>query len=123
MKRKLSVSRSGKTSSLTGAPPKRVGSSTPPPSTSGSAPTPTPTSTLNSASPPDCSLNVIPTLYSPSMPPSDLEAALLAVFDQAMVQNSRTVTVAGDTFPVRTTAKQKLKQIDFRFDGRDLRAL
>jgi len=57
------------------------------------------------------------------MPPSDLEAALLAVFDQAMVQSARTVTVAGDTFPVRTTAKQKLKQIDFRFDGRDLRAL
>jgi len=57
------------------------------------------------------------------MPPPDLEAALAAVFDQAMVQNSRTVAVAGDTFPVRTTAKQKLKQIDFRFGGRDLRGL
>jgi hypothetical protein len=55
--------------------------------------------------------------------PSDLEAALCAVFSQAMVGNSRTVTVSGETFPVRKTAKQKLRQIDFRFEGREFRAL
>ena len=55
--------------------------------------------------------------------PCDLEAALCAVFGQVMVQNSRTVTVSGATFPVRTTAKQKLRQIDFRFEGHEFRAL
>ena len=57
------------------------------------------------------------------MPQPDFESALSTVFDQAMVQNARSVTVAGDTFPVRVTAKQKLKQIDFRVEGRDIRAL
>lgn len=54
---------------------------------------------------------------------SPFESALLAVWQQSLVDHSRSVTVAGETFPVRTTAKQKLKQIDFRFEGRELRAL
>ena len=29
----------------------------------------------------------------------------------------------GESFPVRSTAKRKLKQIDFQFDGKDLRGL
>jgi len=57
------------------------------------------------------------------MDPSAFESALLSVFDQALVQNARSVTLGGDTFPVRSTAKKNLKQVDFRFDGRDLRAL
>ena len=57
------------------------------------------------------------------MDPSAFESALLSVFDQTLVQNARAVAVGGDTFPVRTTAKKSLKQVDFRFDGRDVRAL
>jgi len=57
------------------------------------------------------------------MDPSAFESALLSVFDQALVQNARSVTLGGDTFPVRSTAKKSLKQVDFRFDGRDVRAL
>jgi hypothetical protein len=53
----------------------------------------------------------------------EFEQVLLAVWDQALVQQAKTVTVLGDTFPVRTTQKAKLKQIDFRFDGRDIRGL
>jgi hypothetical protein len=33
------------------------------------------------------------------------------------------VTLGDETHSVRTTAKQKLKQIDFKFEGRDLRGL
>ena len=38
-----------------------------------------------------------------------------------MVENKKTVTLAEESFPVRSTAKRKLKQIDFQFDGKDLR--
>ena len=57
------------------------------------------------------------------MKPSDFESALLSVFEQALVQNARTVVLGDNTFPVRTTAKKNLKQVDFRFEDRDIRAL
>lgn len=53
----------------------------------------------------------------------DFESALRSVFDQTMVQNARNVSLDGGSFPVRTTAKKDLRQVDFRFDGRDIRAL
>ena len=53
----------------------------------------------------------------------DLESVLLAVWQQTLIDNARNVTVADETFPVRTTPEQKLKQIDFRFDGREIRGL
>ena len=56
-----------------------------------------------------------------SMP--DFQSVLLAVWQQTLIDNARNVTVAGETFPVRTTPEQKLKQIDFRFDGREIRGL
>jgi hypothetical protein len=52
-----------------------------------------------------------------------LENALLAVWRQSLVENKRSVVLEADCFPVRTTAKRKLKQVDFRLDGRDLRGL
>ena len=52
-----------------------------------------------------------------------LEETLLAVWRQSLIEESRTVKLGEDSFPVRTTAKQKLKQVDFRFDGRELRGL
>jgi len=56
------------------------------------------------------------------MPPS-LEDVLLTVYRQSLIENKKTVTLEGQNFPVRSTAKRKLKQIDFRFDGRELRGL
>jgi len=53
----------------------------------------------------------------------NLQSALLSVWEQALVANAKSVTVAGEPFPVRTTPKQKLKQIDFRIDGREIRGL
>src|SRR6266480_7665839 len=52
-----------------------------------------------------------------------LEDALLNVWRQSLVENKKTVTLAEESFLVRSTAKRKLKQIDFQFDGRDLRGL
>ena len=53
--------------------------------------------------------------------PISLEDALLNVWRQSLVENRKTVTLEGETF--RSTAKRKLKQIDFQFDGKDLRGL
>jgi hypothetical protein len=51
------------------------------------------------------------------------EEAILSVWRQSLLEGLKTVTLRSEEFPVRSTAKQKLKQIDFRFEGRDLRAL
>jgi hypothetical protein len=55
--------------------------------------------------------------------PISFEDALLSVWRQSLVENMKTVTLEGETFPVRSTAKRKLRQIDFQFDGKDLRGL
>jgi hypothetical protein len=52
-----------------------------------------------------------------------LEDTLLIVWRQSLVENKRAVTLEGQSFPVRSTAKRNLKQIDFQFDGKDLRGL
>src|SRR6266571_8175300 len=52
-----------------------------------------------------------------------LEDALLNVWRQSLVENKKTVTLEEESFPVRSTAKLNLKQIDFQFDGKDLRGL
>jgi len=51
------------------------------------------------------------------------EAALISVWRQSLVDNASSVELDGQKFPVRTTAKQILKQVDFLFEGRDLRGL
>lgn len=55
--------------------------------------------------------------------PAKLESALLAVWQQTLVDKARSVTVEGDTFPVRSTQKRGLKQVDFRFGDREIRGL
>lgn len=52
-----------------------------------------------------------------------MEEAFVSVAEQVLVQNSKIVTVGGDTFSVITTSKQKLKQVNFRLDGREFRGL
>ena len=52
-----------------------------------------------------------------------LEDVLLAVYQQSLIENKKTVTLGDKMIPVRSTSKQKLKQIDFQFEGRDLRGL
>ena len=57
------------------------------------------------------------------MSDSEFESTLLTVWEQSLARNARKVSVAGQSFPVRTTAKLRLKQVDFRFEGREIRGL
>src|ERR1700739_929079 len=52
-----------------------------------------------------------------------LEDALMIVWRQSLVENKKTITLEGENFPVRSTAKRKLKQVDFQFAGEDFRGL
>jgi hypothetical protein len=52
-----------------------------------------------------------------------LEDALVTVWRAALVENSREVELNGRTFPVRTTPKKRLREVDFVFDGQELRGL
>jgi len=53
----------------------------------------------------------------------DLESTLLSVWQQTLIDKKKTVELDGVTYPVRQTAKSKLKQVDFRFGDRELRGL
>src|SRR5580700_5190280 len=52
-----------------------------------------------------------------------LEETFRTVFRQSLLENKKTVSLEAASFPVRFTAKRKLKQVDFQFDGRELRGL
>jgi hypothetical protein len=53
----------------------------------------------------------------------DLEEVLVSVWKQALVEGSKFVQIDDEKYPVRTTAKRRLKQVDFRFEDRELRGL
>jgi hypothetical protein len=55
--------------------------------------------------------------------PLSLKDALLSVYQQSLVENRKTVVLEEKSFPVRMTAKRKLKQVDFQHEGRELRGL
>jgi hypothetical protein len=54
---------------------------------------------------------------------TSFESALLSVWQQSLVDKEKIVEIDGETYSVKQTAKSKLKQIDFRFEGRELRGL
>ena len=51
------------------------------------------------------------------------EEALTEVWQQSLVQNAKTVQLGTESFPVRRTAKSGLRQVDFVFDGNEIRGL
>lgn len=51
------------------------------------------------------------------------QETFIQVWRQALLENNRRVTLGEDSFPVISTAKLKLRQVNFRFDGRDLRGI
>jgi hypothetical protein len=55
--------------------------------------------------------------------PLSLEDALLSVYQQSLVENRKTVSLEDKSFPVRVTAKRKLKQVDFQYEGKELRGM
>jgi hypothetical protein len=54
---------------------------------------------------------------------ANLETVLVSVWQQSLIDKKKTVEIDGETYAVRQTSKSKLKQIDFRFEDRDLRGL
>jgi len=51
------------------------------------------------------------------------EQALIEVWRQALVENAEVVVLGADRYPVRLTPKRRLRQVDFVFDGNEIRGL
>jgi len=51
------------------------------------------------------------------------EQTLVEVWRQALVENAKAVNLGGKSYPVRRTAKRGLRQLDFVFDGNEIRGL
>ena len=52
-----------------------------------------------------------------------LEDVIISVWRQALVDGANSVEIEGHTYPVKRTPRRGLKQVDFRFEGKDLRGL
>ena len=51
------------------------------------------------------------------------DQALIEVWRQALVENSKSVELGSESYPVRRTLKRGLRQVDFVFDGNEIRGL
>jgi len=51
------------------------------------------------------------------------EQALIDVWRQTLVGNAKTVELGPERFPVRSTPKRGLRQVDFMFEGKEIRGL
>jgi hypothetical protein len=54
---------------------------------------------------------------------SSLEEVLIEVWRQTLVENAKSVELGADCFPVRRTPKLRLRQVDFTFEGSEIRGL
>jgi hypothetical protein len=52
-----------------------------------------------------------------------LEKILVSVWRQALVEEARAVTVGDKGFPVGRTSRSRLREVDFQFEGDELRGL
>ena len=53
----------------------------------------------------------------------EFEQCILSVWKQTLVDSAKRVVLGGDSYSVRRTAKSKLAQVDFEFQGEPFRAL
>lgn len=51
------------------------------------------------------------------------EQALIEVWRQTIVENAKTIELGQERFPVRSTPKRGLRQVDFVFEGKEIRGL
>jgi hypothetical protein len=51
------------------------------------------------------------------------EQTLIEVWRQALVKNAKVVVLGTEHYPVRRTPKRSLRQVDFIFDGNEIRGL
>ncbi len=47
-----------------------------------------------------------------------LEDALVSVWRQVMAEDAKTVILNDERYPVRRTTRSKLREVDFKFEGR-----
>src|SRR5919109_1614312 len=52
-----------------------------------------------------------------------LDQTLISVWRQALVEEAKSVTLGGRSFPVRRTSRARLREVDFQFEGQQLRGL
>ena len=64
----------------------------------------------------ESSRNSVATMLEP-------EQVLISVWRQTLVDGANYVQIDGEKYAVRETLKRRLKQVDFRFDGHELRGL
>jgi hypothetical protein len=53
----------------------------------------------------------------------NIEEVLIGVWRQTLVDGAKDVLIDENKYPVKTTPKRGLKQVDFRFEGHELRGL
>jgi hypothetical protein len=54
---------------------------------------------------------------------ASIEETLIAVWRQAMVEEAKIVILGDQKSPVRRTSRSRLREVDFRFEGHELRGL
>src|SRR5438105_1136806 len=54
---------------------------------------------------------------------ASLEETLISVWQQVMTENARSVKLENRSFPVRRTSRSRLREVDFQFEGYELRGL
>jgi len=51
------------------------------------------------------------------------EQTLIDVWRQTLVESAKAVEPGSERYPVRSTPKRGLRQVDFQFEGREIRGL
>jgi hypothetical protein len=51
------------------------------------------------------------------------EQTLIEVWRQALVENAKVVELNGEQFPIRQTPTRRLRQVNFIFDGKEIKGL
>ena len=59
----------------------------------------------------------------PPMTKLTFQEVLLEVWRQTLVENAKSVTLGAESYPVRRTPKRGLAQVDFVFDGNEIRGI
>lgn len=54
---------------------------------------------------------------------ASFEQALIEVWRQVLVESLKAIKIGGESYPVRRTPKSGLRQVDFVFDGHEMRGL
>jgi hypothetical protein len=57
------------------------------------------------------------------MAKSSFEEVLINVWQQVLMENARDVVLGTERYPVRQTSKRGLRQVDFIFEGNEIRGL